>query len=100
MKKLKHEEAHKILNIFRFYQKNGSLYLDDDIEALDSLFDAIVDAVNSCGTFKIELPYIEFVHPCKEIEAGDKGWIGHFDERDNRRFFLSDLYDFLKLFYL
>jgi len=99
MKKLKHEEAKKILNIFRFYQKNGKLYLDDDIESLDSLFDATVDAINSCGAFKIELPYIEFVHPCKEIAAGDDGWIGHFDERDNRRFFLSDLYDFLKLFY-
>jgi len=94
MKKLKHEEAKKILNIFRFYQKNGKLYLDDDIESLDSLFDATVDAINSCGTFKIE-----FVHPCKEIAAGDDGWIGHFNERDNRRFFLSDLYDFLKLFY-
>jgi len=99
MKKLKHIEADKILNIFRFYQRNGSLYLDNDIQTLDSLFDATVDAINNCGTFKIELPYTEFVHPCKEIAAGDAGWIGHFNERDNRRFFLSDIYDFLKLFY-
>jgi len=99
MKKFKHKEADKILNIFRFYQRNGTLYLDHDTNVLDELFDAIVDAVNECGSLKLELPYTEFVHPCKELSRGDEGWIGHFKERDNRRFFLSDLYDFLKLFY-
>jgi hypothetical protein len=99
IKKSKNEEAQKMLNIFRFYQRDGSLYLIEDEETLDALFDAIVFAINDSGIFKTMLPYIEFVYPCKRVYEGDAGWIGHFDERDNRRFFLSDLYDFLKLFY-
>ena len=99
IKKTKNEEAQKMLNIFRFFQRDGSLYLIEDQETLDALFDAIVIAVNDSGLFKTMLPYTEFVLPCKRVYEGDKGWIGHFEERDNRRFFLSDLYDFLKLFY-
>jgi hypothetical protein len=92
-------EAQKILNIFRFYQRDGSLYLIDDEETLDALFDAVVDAINDCGTLKAQLPHREFIHPSKMVAEGDKGWVGHFEDRDNRRFFLSDIYDFLKLFY-
>ncbi|MBU0632949.1 hypothetical protein KKA17_09900 [bacterium] len=99
MKKTKNAEAEKILNIYRFFQRDGSLYLIEDEETLDELFDAVVDAINNCGSFKMMLPYTEFVHPCKQVRAGDEGWIGHFKERDNRRFFLSDIYDYLKLIY-
>jgi len=99
MKKIKNEEAKKILNIYRFFQKDGSLYLTQESESLDALFEAVVDAINDCGTLKAKLPYQEFVHPCKQILEGDTGWIGHFKERDNRRFFLSDIHDYLKLLY-
>jgi len=99
MKKIKDEDAEKILNIYRFFQKDGNLYLTDDIESLDMLYDAVVDAINDCGPLKVKLPYKEFVHPCKEVRNGDSGWVGHFQERDNRRFFLSDIYDYLKLMY-
>ncbi len=98
-KKGKNPEAQNILNIYRFFQRDGSLYLIDDEETLDSLFDAVVDAINDCGPLKAQLPYTEFVHPSKEVRAGDPGWVGHFEERDNRRFFLSDIHDYLKLFY-
>ncbi len=98
-KKSKNEEAQKILNIYRFYQRDGSLYLIEDQETLDALFDAVVDAINNCGSFKTLLPYTEFVLPCKRVREDDTGWVGHFQERDNRRFFLSDIYDFLKLIY-
>lgn len=99
MKKSKNPEAESILNIYRFFKKDGSLYLKDQNESLDMLFDAVVDAINDCGTLKAELPYREFVHPCKQVGLGDQGWIGHFAERDNRRFFLSDIHDYLKLIY-
>lgn len=99
IKKGKNPESEKILNIFRFYQRDGSLYLIEDEETLDALFDAVIDAINDCGTLKPQLPYTEFVHPSKMVREGDAGWIGHFEDRDNRRFFLSDIYDFLKLFY-
>jgi hypothetical protein len=99
MKKIKNEEAQKILNIYRFFQKDGNLYLKEDNESLDMLYDAVVDAINSCGPLKAQLPYNEFVHPCKQVALGDEGWIGHFKERDNRRFFLSDIHDYLKLVY-
>lgn len=99
MKKKKSNEAEKILNIYRFFQKNGNLYLTEDNDSLDMLYDAIVDAINECGVLKAELPYQEFVHPCKQVRAGDAGWIGHFEERDNRRFFLSDIHDYLQLVY-
>jgi hypothetical protein len=98
-KKSKNEEAQKILNIYRFYQRDGSLYLIEDQETLDALFDAVVDAINESGSFKTLLPYTEFVLPCKRVREEDTGWVGHFQERDNRRFFLSDIYDFLKLIY-
>jgi hypothetical protein len=99
MKKKKNEEVEKILNIYRFFQKDEKLYLNEETESLDMLYDAVVDAINNCGSLKAELPYQEFVHPCKQVRAGDSGWIGHFKERDNRRFFLSDIHDYLKLVY-
>jgi len=92
-------EAQKILNIYRFYKRDGKLYLDGDTETLDALFEAVVDAINESGPLKPLLPYNEFVLPSRLTAQGDAGWTGHFQERDNRRFFLSDVYDFLKLFY-
>lgn len=99
MKKIKNEEAQQILNIYRFFQKDGNLYLTKDNESLDMLFDAVVDAINAAGPLKAKLPYNEFVHPCKMVKQNDAGWVGHFQERDNRRFFLSDIHDYLKLVY-
>lgn len=99
MKKRKNMEAESILNIYRFFKKDGSLYLKEESESLDMLFDAVINAINDCGPLKAQLPYSEFVHPSKEVAAGDPGWVGHFEERDNRRFFLSDIHDYLKLLY-
>jgi len=99
MKKIKDEEATKIINIYRFFQKDGNLYLKEESESLDMLFDAVVNAINDAGALKAKLPYQEFVHPCKMVRENDAGWIGHFEERDNRRFFLSDIHDYLKLLY-
>jgi len=99
MKKIKNDEAQKILNIYRFFQKDGNLYLTKDDESLDMLYEAVVDAINDVGALKAKLPYQEFVHPCKMVRKNDAGWVGHFQERDNRRFFLSDIYDYLKLVY-
>jgi len=93
------EEAKKILNIYRFMQQNGTLYLDDNDEKVDTLYEAVVDAINDCGLLKPTLPYNEFVLPCRKVREHDSGWVGHFDERDNRRFFLSDIYDYLYLLY-
>ena len=99
MKKEHNEEALTILNIYRFYQKDGNLYLTADDETLDAIFEAVVAAINDCGPLKASLPYNEFVHPSKMTAAGDPGWVGHFEERDNRRFFLSDIHDYLRLLY-
>lgn len=99
MKKPHNEEAQKILNIYRFYQQDGSLYMGDDIQTLDALFDAVVAAINDSGPLKAALPFNEFVRPSREVAAGDSGWVGHFEERDNRRFFLSDIHDYLQLMY-
>jgi hypothetical protein len=93
------EEAKQILNIYRFMQKDGSLYLEEDDEKLDNLYDAVVEAINNSGVLKPTLPYNEFVLPCRKVSENDPGWIGHFEERDNRRFFLSDIYDYLYLLY-
>ena len=93
------EEAQKILNIYRFMQQDGTLYLDEDEEKLDDLYEAVVDAINACGLLKPTLPYNEFVLPCRRVREDDSGWVGHFEERDNRRFFLSDIYDYLYLLY-
>ena len=93
------QEAEEILNIFRFYKRDGGLYLNEDTQTLNDLFDAVVLAINTSGPLKAQLPYVEFVLPSKRIEEGDKGWIWHFEDFDNRRFFLSDVYDFLSLFY-
>lgn len=93
------EEATKILNIYRFMQQDGTLYLDEDDEKLDQLYEAVVDAINHSGVLKPTLPYNEFVLPCRKVSENDPGWIGHFEERDNRRFFLSDIYDYLYLLY-
>ncbi len=99
MKSVENEEASKILNIYRFFQKDGNLYLTEDVESLDMLFDAVVNAIDNCGPLKPLLPYNEFVRPSRKVLEGDAGWVGHFEERDNRRFFLSDIHDYLRLMY-
>lgn len=93
------EEAQNILNIYRFMHMDGSLYLGDDEETLDTLFDAVVQAINDTTLLKPSLPYNEFVLPSRKVLENDAGWVGHFEERDNRRFFLSDIYDYLSLLY-
>ncbi|HHD77308.1 MAG TPA: hypothetical protein ENK97_00795 [Campylobacteraceae bacterium] len=92
-------EALKILNIYRMMQQDGTLYLDEDDARLDTLFDAVVHAICECGPLKTKLPYNEFVLPSRKVLEGDAGWVGHFKERDNRRFFLSDIHDYLTLLY-
>lgn len=93
------EEAKQLLSIYRMMQMNGSLYLKEDEACLDTLFDAVVQAITACTVLKPKLPYKEFVLPSRKVLEGDQGWVGHFEERDNRRFFLSDIYDYLYLVY-
>ncbi|MCW8820954.1 MAG: hypothetical protein OQK45_01915 [Sulfurovum sp.] len=93
------QEARKILNIYRLFQRDGTLYLNDETDTLDTLFEAVIHAISDCGTLKAKLPYTEFVLPSRKVIEGDSGWVGHFDEKDNRRFFLSDIYDYLYLMY-
>ncbi len=99
MNPLLRDEAQKILAIFRFYGCDGSLYQNGSDDTIDALFDAVVAAIEDCGILKPHLPFNEFVRPSREVLRGDPGWVGHFEERDNRRFFLSDVYDFLYLFH-
>lgn len=91
-------EARKIVNIYRFYNKDGKLYLNIDDDMLDDLFENVTQAINECGVLKPTLPYDIFVHPSKQYWADDQSWVGHFEDRDNRRFFLSDIHDYLILF--
>jgi len=93
------DEARKILSIYRFYNCDTNLYKSEDDEKIDALFDAVVVAIDDAGTLKPKLPYNEFVKPSRSVIEGDPGWVGHFQERDNRRFFLSDVHDFLTLFF-
>ena len=93
------KEAQQLLAIYRMMQMNGTLYLKEDEQSLDTLFDAVVQAITACTVLKPKLPYNEFVLPSRKVLEGDHGWIGHFEERDNRRFFLSDIYDYLYLLY-
>lgn len=92
------QEAAQILEIFQKLELDAKLYLVDDPFKIDLLFNDVVDAINTCTVLKTKLPYIEFVLPSREIANEDAGWIGHFEDRDNKRFFLSDVYDFLTLF--
>ncbi len=93
------DEAHKILNIYRFYGCDGKLYLDIEDGKLDELFEAVVISINDCGVLKALLPHREFVIPSRKFAMGEQSWRGHFEDRDNRRFFLSDVFDFLTLFF-
>ncbi|UFH58368.1 hypothetical protein [Sulfurovum mangrovi] len=93
------EEAKELLSIYRMMQMNGTLYLKEDEQSLDTLFDAVIQAITTATVLKPKLPYNEFVLPSRKVLEGDQGWIGHFEERDNRRFFLSDIYDYLYLLY-
>jgi hypothetical protein len=44
------------------------------------------------------LPREEFVIPCRGILNKERPWLQRFEHQDTRAFFLSDIYDFLKLF--
>jgi len=93
------QEAKEILSIYRMFQQDGNLYLNEDNEMLDTVFDAVILAITNSGVLKTKLPYNEFVLPSRKVLENDSGWVGHFEERDNRRFFLSDIYDYLYLLY-
>lgn len=92
------DKAEEILAIYRFYKMDGKLYHMNDDERLDELFDAVVMAINDCGILKSLLPLEEFVVPCRGILNQEKAWLQRFEHQDTRAFFLSDIYDFLKLF--
>lgn len=92
------EKANEILAIYRFYNMDGKLYHYEEDERLDELFVAIVQAINDCGVLKPFLPKEEFVVPSKGWLNHDPFWLQRFEHHDTRAFFLSDIYDFLKLF--
>lgn len=90
--------ANNILAIYRFYKMDGKLYHYDEDNRLDELFDAVVHAINDCGMLKPLLPHEEFVVPCRGLLNRERAWLQRFEHQDTRAFFLSDIYDFLKLF--
>lgn len=92
------ERAQEILSIYRFYKLDGKLYHYDEDDRLDELFDAIVHAINDCGMLQPLLPKEEFVIPCRGILNRERAWLQRFEHQDTRAFFLSDIYDFLRLF--
>lgn len=92
------DQANEILTIYRFYRMDGRLYRCDGNERLDELFEAVVSAINTSGTLKLRLPQQEFVIPCRGLLQRDKAWLMRFEHPDTRAFFLSDIYDFLRLF--
>ncbi len=92
------EKAHEILAIYRFYQMDGNLYDRENNDTLDELFDAVVHAINEGGVLKLLLPREEFVLPCRGLVNHERAWLQRFEHHDTRAFFLSDIYDFLKLF--
>lgn len=93
------KEAEEILALYRFYRLDGQIYLSANDQAIYDLFSAVTFAINDCTVLKVHLPFMEFIHPSREVLKGDSGWVGHFKELDNCRFFLSDIYDFLRLFF-
>lgn len=92
------DKANEILAIYRFYRLDGDLYRNGGDERIDDLFDAVVVAIEGCGTLKPLLPQEEFVIPCREVLRRNEGWLRRFEHPDTRAFFLSDIYDFLRLF--
>jgi len=92
------DKANEILSIYRFYRLDGKLYNYEEDDRLDDLFDAVVHAINDSGILKPLLPQEEFVIPCRGILQKDPAWMQRFDHQDTRAFFLSDIYDFLRLF--
>ncbi len=92
------ERAQEILSIYRFYKLDGKLYHYDEDDRLDELFDAVVHAINDCGMLQPLLPKEEFVIPCRGILHQERAWLQRFEHQDTRAFFLSDIYDFLRLF--
>lgn len=92
------ERAQEILSIYRFYKLDGKLYHYDEDDRLDELFDAVVHAINDCGMLQPLLPKEEFVIPCRGILNRERAWLQRFEHQDTRAFFLSDIYDFLRLF--
>ncbi|ADR33978.1 hypothetical protein Sulku_1315 [Sulfuricurvum kujiense DSM 16994] len=92
------DKAQEILAIYRFYKMDGKLYNYDEDNRLDELFDAVVHAIDDSGILKPLLPQAEFVIPCRGILQQDRAWLQRFAHQDTRAFFLSDIYDFLKLF--
>ncbi|MDD2838459.1 MAG: hypothetical protein AB7U44_00070 [Sulfuricurvum sp.] len=92
------DKANEILGIYRFYKMDGKLYHYDEDDRLDDLFEAVVNAINDCGILKPLLPRDEFVIPCRGLQNKERVWLQRFEHQDTRAFFLSDIYDFLRLF--
>jgi hypothetical protein len=93
------QEAIEILDIYRLMKRDGRLYLEEETEILDQLFMAVIQAIDTSTALKLQLPYQEFVLPSRKVLNKDPGWVRHFKDRDNCRFFLSDVHDYLRLRY-
>jgi len=93
------QDISDLLAIYKFYKCDGKIYLNSHNDVIEDLFRAVIHAINGSHFLQGHLPFYEFVHPSLQVLNGDSGWVGHFKELENCRFFLSDIYDFLYLFF-
>ena len=83
----------------RYGITSSDIYMEKDDGTKDrlfELFDRITDMLGWDCPYNNTLPG-EFVAVARRYNAGDKLSVLHFDDPDNRLFFLSDLYDLAHL---
>jgi hypothetical protein len=92
------KEAWHIINIFKFMGEDSFVYISKNYELIDSLFDSVTQAIVKSSRLKNIMPK-EFVYPALKYLENDLKWKKHFENKDHKSFFLSDIYDYLMLFF-
>ena len=92
-----YNQAVKILNEFPLYNLDSNLFHSDNNKAVSLLFESVVDLISESAELKDNLPKKEFVIPVEKYKSNNLDWKMHFQDPDNQKFFLSDVYDYLLL---
>ncbi|WP_024791018.1 MULTISPECIES: hypothetical protein [unclassified Lebetimonas] len=89
------KEAWHIINIFKFMGEDSFVYISKNYELIDSLFDSVMQAIVKSSRLKNIMPK-EFVYPALKYLENDLKWKKHFENKDHKSFFLSDLMLFFR----
>lgn len=89
-------DADTYLKLMRHFQSAWDAPWSEDANQLEFLFRKLIGLINTPCPFNRELP-APFREVADKYRRRDKGTVAHFGYNENRRFFISDLHDYVRI---